>query len=54
MLNLLTEIPEIDNNRINKIRSLLNEDAYIVNIPQIVTKVIDLEAALSRPKHNPS
>ncbi len=50
MLDQLTESPEIDSKRINKIRTLLYEDAYVVNIPQIVIKVIDIEAALSRPK----
>ena len=42
--------PVIDSNRIKKIRSLLHENAYIVNIPQIVNKVIDIEAALTRPR----
>jgi hypothetical protein len=42
--------PEIDSNRINKIRSLLYEDAYIVNVQQIVDKVIDIEAALYMPR----
>ncbi len=49
MLDQPTENPETDSNRINKIRSLLYEDAYIVNIQQIVNKVIDIEAALAKP-----
>ena len=54
MLDQSTDNPEIDSNRINKIRSLLYEDAYIVNVQQIVNKVIDIEAALSRPRQIPS
>lgn len=50
MLDQLIDNPEIDNNRINKIRTLLYEDAYVVNIQQIVNKVIDIEAALSKPR----
>ena len=50
MLDQSTDNPEIDSNRINKIRSLLYENAYIVNVQQIVDKVIDIEAALSMPR----
>ncbi|MDH3526127.1 MAG: hypothetical protein OEN52_00690 [Gammaproteobacteria bacterium] len=50
MLDQSAENTEIDTNRINKIRSLLYEDAYIVDIQKIVNKVIDIEAALSRPR----
>jgi anti-sigma28 factor (negative regulator of flagellin synthesis) len=53
MLNKLHKSPEIDDHRINIIRTQLDEDAYIVNSRQIADKIIDIELALSIPKNRP-
>jgi anti-sigma28 factor (negative regulator of flagellin synthesis) len=50
MFNKLPQSPDIDNHRINIIRTQLDEDAYIVNSRQIADKIIDIELALSIPK----
>jgi anti-sigma28 factor (negative regulator of flagellin synthesis) len=53
MLNKLHKSPDIDDHRINIIRTQLEEDAYIVNSRQIADKIIDIELALSIPKNRP-
>ena len=53
MLNKLPKSPDIDDHRINIIRTQLDEDAYIVNSRQIADKIIDIELALSKPKKRP-
>jgi len=50
MLNKLPNSPEIDNRRINIIRTQLDEDIYVVNSRQIADKIIDIELALSNLK----
>ena len=53
MLNKLRKSSDIDDHRINIIRTQLDEDAYIVNSRQIADKIIDIELALSIPKNHP-
>jgi anti-sigma28 factor (negative regulator of flagellin synthesis) len=53
MLNKLPKSPDIDDHRINIIRTQLDEDVYIVNSRQIADKIIDIELALSKPKNRP-
>jgi anti-sigma28 factor (negative regulator of flagellin synthesis) len=53
MLNKLPKSPDIDDHRINIIRTQLDEDVYIVNSRQIADKIIDIELALSIPKNRP-
>jgi len=50
MLNKSLKSPDIDDQRINIIRTQLDEDAYIVNSRQIADKIIDIELALSIPR----
>jgi anti-sigma28 factor (negative regulator of flagellin synthesis) len=50
MLNKLPKFPDIDDHRINMIRTQLDEDVYVVNSRQIADKIIDIELALSLPK----
>ena len=52
MLNNSPENPEVDNQRVDTIRSKLDEDSYIVNSRQIADKIIDIEIALSRPQQS--
>lgn len=47
MLKQTTTIPEYDVNRIDSIRTQLNEDEYFVDPLQIADKFIDLEIALA-------
>jgi len=47
MLNHTTTIPEYDINRIDSIRTQLNEDDYFVDILKIADKFIDMEIALA-------
>jgi anti-sigma28 factor (negative regulator of flagellin synthesis) len=53
MFNKLPQSPDIDDHRINIIRTQLDEDAYVVNSRQIADKIIDIELALSIPKNRP-
>ena len=53
MLNKLPMSLDIDDNRINLIRTQLDEDAYIVNSRQIADRIIDIELALSKPVNRP-
>jgi anti-sigma28 factor (negative regulator of flagellin synthesis) len=53
MFNKLPQSPDIDNHRINIIRTQLDEDAYVVNSRQIADKIIDIELALSIRKNRP-
>ena len=53
MLNKLSQSPDIDDYRINIIRSQLDDDAYVVNSRQIADKIIAIELALSIPKYRP-
>jgi anti-sigma28 factor (negative regulator of flagellin synthesis) len=47
MLKQTTTTPEYDVNRIDSIRTQLNEDEYFVDILQIAAKFIDMEIALA-------
>ena len=47
MLNLTPAAAEFDLNRVNKVRTKLEEDDYIVDSLQIADRIIDLEMALS-------
>ena len=47
MLKQTTTAPEYDVNRIDSIRTQLNEDEYFVDTLQIADKFIDLEIALA-------
>ncbi len=47
MLNLTPAAAEFDPNRVNQVRTKLEEDDYIVDTLQIADRVIDLELALS-------
>lgn len=47
MLNQKTTTPEYDINRIDSIRTQLNEDDYFVDTLQIADKFIDMEIALA-------
>ena len=47
MLNPAPLAAEFDPNRVNQVRTKLEEDDYIVDSLQIADKVIDLELALS-------
>ena len=47
MLNHKTTTPEYDINRIDSIRTQLNEDDYFVDTLQIADKFIDMEIALA-------
>ena len=47
MLNLTPAAAEFDLNRVNQVRTKLEEDDYIVDSLQIADRIIDLEMALS-------
>lgn len=47
MLNEMQTTPEIDAQRIDIIRSRLDNDTYTVDSQQIADKIIDMEKALS-------
>jgi anti-sigma28 factor (negative regulator of flagellin synthesis) len=47
MLKQTTTTPEYDVNRIDSIRTQLNEDEYFVDTLQIADKFIDMEIALA-------
>ena len=47
MLNLTPAAAEFDLNRVNQVRTKLEEDEYIVDSLQIADRIIDLEMALS-------
>jgi anti-sigma28 factor (negative regulator of flagellin synthesis) len=47
MLKQTTTTPEYDVNRIDSIRTQLNEDEYFVDTLQIAAKFIDMEIALA-------
>jgi anti-sigma28 factor (negative regulator of flagellin synthesis) len=47
MLNQSMMTPEYDTNRIDTIRTQLNEDDYFVDPLQIADKFIDMELALA-------
>ena len=47
MLNLTPAAAEFDLNRVNQVRTKIEEDDYIVDSLQIADKIIDLELALS-------
>ena len=47
MLNLTPVAAEFDMNRVNQVRTKLEEDDFIVEILQIADRVIDIELALS-------
>ena len=52
MFNKQPKSPDIDDHRINLIRSQVDEDAYVVNSRQIADKIIDIELALSIPENH--
>ena len=54
MLEKLHNFPDIDDHRINIIRTQLDEDVYVVNSRQIADKIIDIELALTKPGARPS
>jgi anti-sigma28 factor (negative regulator of flagellin synthesis) len=47
MLNLTPAAAEFDLNRVNQVRTKLEEDDYIVDSLLIADRIIDLEMALS-------
>jgi anti-sigma28 factor (negative regulator of flagellin synthesis) len=53
MRNKSPTSPDIDDDRINVIRTRLDEDAYVVNSRQIADKIIDIELALIKPGFRP-
>jgi anti-sigma28 factor (negative regulator of flagellin synthesis) len=54
MQNNSPTFPDIDDQRVNVIRTQLDEDAYVVNTRQIADKIIDIELALTNPAKLPS
>ena len=54
MHQLLPDLTESDDRRIATIRLLIAEDAYVINLEQLVGKVIDFEIALSEAQNDPS
>jgi anti-sigma28 factor (negative regulator of flagellin synthesis) len=54
MRKKLLTFPDIDDHRINVIRTRLDEDVYVVNTRQIADKIIDIELALTRLGRRPS
>jgi len=54
MHNNSPTFPDIDDQRVNVIRTQLDEDAYVVNTRQIADKIIDIELALTNPAKLPS
>ena len=53
MPNTSRSFPDIDDHRVNVIRSQLDEDVYVVNTRQIADKIIDIELALIKPPLRP-
>ena len=53
MHHALTEMADRDDQRIQTIRMLLNEDAYVINFRHLVSKVIDFEVALYEAQNDP-
>ena len=53
MHHTLPDLPELDDQRIQTIRMLLAEDAYVINIEHLVCKVIDFEVALGAAENDP-
>lgn len=53
MRKKLLTFPDIDDYRINVIRTRLDDDVYIVNTRQIADKIIDIELALTRLGRRP-
>ena len=53
MHQALNESADLDDQRIQTIRMLLKEDAYVINFRHLVSKVIDFEIALGEAQNDP-
>ena len=53
MHQTLTDVADLDDQRIQTIRMLLHEDAYVINFRHLVSKVIDFVVALYASQHDP-
>jgi hypothetical protein len=53
MHQALTDMSDLDDQRIKTIRMLLSEDAYVINFRHLVSKVIDFEVALYDAQNDP-
>jgi hypothetical protein len=53
MHQTLTDVADLDDQRIQTIRMLLHEDAYVINFRHLVSKVIDFEVALYEAQNDP-
>ena len=53
MHQTLTDMADLDDLRIQTIRMLLHEDAYVINFGHLVSKVIDFEVALYEAQNDP-
>jgi hypothetical protein len=53
MPQALSDLHDLNDQRIKTIRMLLAEDAYVINFEHLVCKVIDFEIALGEAKNDP-
>lgn len=53
MQEALTDFADLNDQRIQTIRMLLKEDAYVINFRHLVSKVIDFEIALGEAQNDP-
>jgi hypothetical protein len=53
MPHALSDLPDLDDHRIQTLRMLLQEDAYIINIRHLARKVMDFEIALDQAQNDP-
>ena len=53
MPHALSDLPDLDNHRIQTLRMLLQEDAYVINIRHLARKIMDFEVALDQAQNDP-
>jgi hypothetical protein len=54
MPHALSDLPDLDNHRIQTLRTLLQEDTYVINIRHLASKIMDFEVALDQAQNDPS
>jgi len=53
MTHALSDLPDQYDHRVQTLRMLLREDAYVVNIRQLASKIMDFEIALDQAQNDP-
>jgi ABC-type antimicrobial peptide transport system ATPase subunit len=53
MTHALSDLPDQYDHRIQTLRMLLQEDAYVINIRHLASKIMDFEIALNQAQNDP-